>query len=299
VTTARLRLGVLGMSPGNGHPYSWSAIINGYDAEVMATCPYPAIPEYLARQQFPQAALTGADVTHVWTQDRQVSEHIARASLIPTVVEQPDAMIGQVDAVLLARDDAENHLGLAQVFLRAGLPVYIDKPLGLSRRAAERLFELTSYPSQIFTCTALRYARELRMTKARRERVGPVKLVDATVPKEWQTYAVHVIEPVLATFPEADTIVRHQCIRDAGMTQLWVSWASGVQGRFISTGKAAAPIAISVYGERAAVRLTFHDAFSAFKAALADFLTSVRERRSMIARDETLRVVDLIEMGCC
>ena len=26
-----LRIGVIGLSEGNGHPYSWSAIINGFD----------------------------------------------------------------------------------------------------------------------------------------------------------------------------------------------------------------------------------------------------------------------------
>ena len=26
-----IRLGMIGMNDGNGHPYSWSAICNGYD----------------------------------------------------------------------------------------------------------------------------------------------------------------------------------------------------------------------------------------------------------------------------
>ena len=33
---APLRLAMLGLIPGNGHPYSWSAIINGYDRAAMA-----------------------------------------------------------------------------------------------------------------------------------------------------------------------------------------------------------------------------------------------------------------------
>src|SRR5215472_4872506 len=113
-----LRLGMIGLSPGNGHPYSWSAIINGYDRRAMASCPYPAIPRYLGRQRFPAAALAGAAVTHIWTQDGDASEHIARAARIPNIVDRPDAMIGHVDAVLLARDDAENHYEHASAFLQ-------------------------------------------------------------------------------------------------------------------------------------------------------------------------------------
>ena len=31
-----VKIGVIGMSPGNGHPYSWSAIINGdYNEKAM------------------------------------------------------------------------------------------------------------------------------------------------------------------------------------------------------------------------------------------------------------------------
>ena len=46
-----IRLAMLGMVEGNGHPYSWSAIINGrYDQKVIADCGYPVIGEYLGAQ---------------------------------------------------------------------------------------------------------------------------------------------------------------------------------------------------------------------------------------------------------
>ncbi len=41
---------MLGMVDGNGHPYSWSAIFNGYDKDEMASCPYAGIPKYLNQQ---------------------------------------------------------------------------------------------------------------------------------------------------------------------------------------------------------------------------------------------------------
>lgn len=45
-----LKIGILGMTEGNGHPYSWSAMFNGYDPEEMAKCPFPVIPAYLSNQ---------------------------------------------------------------------------------------------------------------------------------------------------------------------------------------------------------------------------------------------------------
>ena len=47
----KLKLGIIGISEGNGHPYSWSAIFNGYNEEYMIQCPFESIPEYLSKQK--------------------------------------------------------------------------------------------------------------------------------------------------------------------------------------------------------------------------------------------------------
>src|SRR5262245_55146653 len=119
-----VRRGVAG--PGNGHPYSWAAIFNGYEPKAMASCPFSVIPEYLSRQRFPESAIQGAAVTHVWAQQRESAEHVAAAARVPRVVSDYRDMIGEVDGVLLARDDAERHYEMAAPFLDTGLPVYID-----------------------------------------------------------------------------------------------------------------------------------------------------------------------------
>jgi len=185
------------MSKGNGHPYSWSAIFNGYDQKVMADCPFPVIPSYLSRQKFPQDSIKGARVTHIWTQSRMVSEYIAAASLIEHVVDDYCTMIGQVDGVLLARDDAENHLQMSRPFLEAGLPVFIDKPIALNRHDLDAILALEQYPGQVFSCSAIRYAQELQVTHDDQEQLGTIRFVYACTPKEWNTYAVHIIEPVM------------------------------------------------------------------------------------------------------
>ena len=71
----KLKLGIIGTSKGNGHPYSWSAIFNGYDPKYMKNCPYPVIYDYLSKQKFPEDNIKGASVTHIWTQNKKISEH--------------------------------------------------------------------------------------------------------------------------------------------------------------------------------------------------------------------------------
>ena len=187
----KLKLGILGLSEGNGHPYSWSAICNGYDPDAMRACPFPVIPEYLGRQSFPDDAIAEATVTHIWTQERTISEHVARAALISNVVDRYEDMIGQVDGILLARDDAENHLIMSEPFLRAGLPIYIDKPMALSRKEADRMYLRQKYEGQIFTCSALAFAKELMITPQDRDRLGSIGRIEGTTMKDWPKYSPH------------------------------------------------------------------------------------------------------------
>src|SRR5687767_5158873 len=98
-----MKIGIIGMSEGNAHPYSWSAIINGYfDGKEISDIGYPAVARYLKANQ-PTLGIDGVNVTHVWTQDRSISESIARAARIGNVVSRAEEMIDQVDAVILAR----------------------------------------------------------------------------------------------------------------------------------------------------------------------------------------------------
>lgn len=94
-----LKIGILGMTEGNGHPYSWSAMLNGFDPVAMKDCPFPVIPEYLSKQPPHTFGIEGAHITHICCTgyaDRDEAEKIAKASNIPNVVEDPLAMIGQI-----------------------------------------------------------------------------------------------------------------------------------------------------------------------------------------------------------
>ncbi|MBK8161317.1 MAG: Gfo/Idh/MocA family oxidoreductase [Rhodospirillaceae bacterium] len=294
---APLRLGIIGSSAGNGHPYSWAAICNGYDAALMADCPFPGIPAYLAARRFPDDRLREAIVTHIWTQDSSESRRIAGASRIATITAVPEDMIGAVDGLLLARDDAENHARFAVPFLRAGLPVYLDKPLALSIAAANQLLAEERYPGQIFTGTAVAWAEEMRLTPEQATRIGKVRHVIGVTPKYWDTYAVHVIEPALQLLGEETAPA--EITATGGGTQRLVDavWASGATAQFAALGSIAAPISLAVYGESGHDNLVFRDSFTAFRTALQQFCTGVLTRQRMFSQPRMMAVTAIIERG--
>lgn len=296
-----LKLGVIGLSDGNGHPYSWSAIFNGYDPKSMEECGFPVIPRYLEQQIWPESTIKNATVCGIWTQDIELSQKVAKASLIDNIYDTPEKMVNHVDALLLARDDAENHFLYAEPYIRSGKPVYIDKPIALSLEQLKRLYELEVYPGQIFTCSALRYSDELKLTETDVEDVGDILEIHAVVPNSWDKYSVHILEPVLKML-SADDVVKSYDLLQGGVLnpnsrQLNVYWESGIVTRFFTLSKAVAPINIRVYGTRGWKELSFTDSFSAFRAALKDFVDGIATETIRSPMDFNLKVVDLIEKG--
>lgn len=291
------QLGVIGYVEGNGHPYSWSAICNGYDPETMKDCGYPAIPTYLARRQWPQDRLPNAIVTHVWTQDDARSRHIAKAALIENVVTRPEHMIGAVDGILLARDDAENHIRFAAPFLEAGIPVYLDKAPALTVGDFEALCARQARPGLIFTGTPLRYAHEFKLEGAACEAVGAVRHIFGMTPKSWDRYAIHVIEPALLLLKNAESTTSIKSWSGGDARGLNVSFANGTTMGVAALGNVTAPISLRVVGEKGWCDLVFADSFSCFRITLEKFVADVREATSHTDLGFMRRVVELLEFG--
>ena len=292
----QLKLGIIGMSEGNGHPYSWSAIFNGYNSAVMQDCPFPVIPKYLGKQIFPDDAIPNATVTHIWTQDKSISEHIAAASLIDNIVENYRDMIGAVDAVLLARDDPENHKEMSRPFLEAGVPIYIDKPLALSVAKAEEIYSFQKYDGQIFTCSALGYADEFDPAVIDFNSLGKLKQIKATIMKDWQKYGVHIIEPVLKIIGDQGLVKKYNATQSEGTRTVDIIWETDLITTFATTGNTQSPLEITLDGVNGSKTLLFKDTYSAFKNALTAFVDAIRTQKS-VQKEFVLKVIDVIEKG--
>lgn len=296
-----MKLGIIGLSAGNGHPFSWSAIINGYDKLEMEKCGFPSIPEYLASQKWPEDKLQGSQVSAVWTQDIGLSKQIAAASTIEEVCEDRQDMIAKVDAVLLARDDAENHLAHSREFLEAGLPVFIDKPLALNLEDLASIYELEQYPGQIFTCSALRFSEDMRLSETDRASLGKIVSIDAKVPKDWSKYAIHAIEPLLQILDTEDRILsstaRVEKVGDSESTKVLAHWESGIVSTIQATGLSSTPIEIQILGSNGRKKMVFTDTFNSFKKSLETFIDGAETKSIYSPRYFNERAIDFLERG--
>lgn len=288
-----IKLGIIGMSEGNAHPYSWSAIINGqFGDEAIGRAGYPAVSAYL-RANGDTLGIPGVCVTHVWCQDRDIAESIAKSSAIETVVNQLEDMVGQVDAVILGRDDPENHVAMAKPFIEAGIPIFIDKPLAYSSEDLEWFSEQNRQGKFIMSCSSMRYANECRVAKQELGSLGSIELVTAVGKKDWKKYGIHLLEAVFGVLddPIAENVqhigelereIVH--VRLAGGVDVTLNLFNGISGTF----------QVSFFGQRGWKTLDIRNSYSMFRDNLIEFVRSVEQGKPRLDFEKTYRLMTII-----
>ena len=285
-----MKLGIIGMSTGNGHPYSWSAIINGdYNEEEMDKCGFAGIPAYLKANK-DTLGIDDAKVTHVWTQKREISEHIAKASLIENVVDEAEEMIGQVDAVLLARDDPENHLAMARPFLDAGVPVFVDKPLAITREELDYFSGQNNRGKLFMSGSSMRYAAECRTVKTEIASLGKLELATVIGTKDWIKYGVHMLEALFALLDDPKAIsVQH--IGESGKDIVLIKFENGMLATVHLFMKISPTFQLTLFGQNGWRFIDIRNSYAMFKENLIEFIKSVREGKSRLPFEKTENII--------
>lgn len=293
---AELRLAMLGMIEGNGHPYSWSAIINGYDPVAMAECPYPAIPAYLGREPLPSVRVPGARVTHVWTDAPADAPKVAAASLIPHVVARPEDVIGQVDAVVIATDDGTDHVRRARPFVEAGLPVFIDKPMAVSITELRQFVRWHQEGRVLLSTSGMRYAPEMRLSEEQKLRLGELRWITSFTCKTWERYGIHALEAVAPLLGPGFLTVQTQGGTNGDVVQL--AHRSGVRVTLGALHDAYGSFgAVHLHGTKGDMPLKLADTYRAFRGQLVSFIDFLRGGERPLPFEETVELMAVIIAG--
>jgi predicted dehydrogenase len=291
-----IRLAMLGMIEGNGHPYSWSAIINGYNPAAMAQCPYPAIPAYLGAQPLETVRIPGARVTHLWTDHPADAPKVAAASLIAQVVSRPEDVIGQVDAVVIATDDGDDHIRRAAPFVAAGLPVFVDKPMATNVKDLRQFLRWQLDGAQILSTSGMRYAPEMRLPQEQREALGDLRWITSFTCKTWERYGIHALEAVEPLLGPGFTAV--QTHADAGGDVVHLTHHNGVRLAIGAIHDAYGSFgAVHLYGTKGQLALKLADTYHAFRAQLVAFIDFLRHGRPPLPFSETVEMMCVIIAG--
>ena len=284
---------MIGLSEGNGHPFSYSAIINGYSDAALAASGWQVIYDYVTLRDASEFGIEGLQVTHAWTQDPGLTDKLCKACLIPDAVSRKEELIGKVDAVIIARDDYERHFEMAMPFLDAGLHVFVDKPLSLDQRELEELRPFLQN-DRLMSCSAMRYARELDEPRARLAGYGTVKLIRGTILNSWEKYGVHLLEAILALRKSRPLFVT---ALDASHTSIAVHMEDGSLIQIDSLGESPKTFRVDICGTKAVSSHEITDNFTMFRRMLWHFARSLWTGKPAIDPQETIDIMRLLIAG--
>ncbi|MFK8030319.1 MAG: Gfo/Idh/MocA family protein [Gammaproteobacteria bacterium] len=276
-----IKLGMIGINDGNGHPFSFSAIINGYDDEGMKHSGWDVIYDYLQLRDASEIGFEGVEVTHAWTQDPEQTHILAKASKIPNVVEDPVDMLSEVDGVIIARDDYETHYPLAKVFLENDKFVFIDKPLSLDIEEL-RFFRPYLQDGKLMSCAGARYAQELDEIRETIDTFGDMKLIRGTVVNGMEKYGIHMLDGIF------------------GVTGFQVESVSCVEAKHISMrikntdnsliyidalGETCKTLQFDFWSDKKRFHAETNDNFTMFRRLLIDFVAMIRTGKPIVDPD--------------
>ncbi len=289
-----IRVGMIGLSEGNGHPFSMSAIINGYSDTGLAESGWPVIHEYVKRRHPSEFGVGELRVTHAWTQDPDITRRLCEASLIDHAVKHAEDMVGAVDAVILARDDHESHREMAAPFLEAGLPIFVDKPLTLSLTELE-YFRPYIERGQLMSGSAMRFATELDSVRAEIDSYGQVKLIRGAVLNDWARYGIHMLDailPLLSSRPVA--VMPHAAPHDS----IAITTEDGTLVLIDALRDVPKTFRVDIFGTKRVSSHEISDNFGMFRRMLWQFAEMIRIGRPTIPARQTLAVLQVLIAGC-
>ena len=116
------------------------------------------------------------------------------------IVPSIEALLEKVDVVLLETNDGRPHLEQAAPVLKAGKPVFIDKPVAGTLADVVAIYELSKrYGTPVFSSSALRYAAGVQ--EVVKGKVGKILACDAYSPAVMEPnhpdlfwYGIHGVE---------------------------------------------------------------------------------------------------------
>jgi hypothetical protein len=288
-----IRLGIIGFSEGNGHPFSFASIVNGYNDNAFAGAGWPVIHRYLQERHPSEFATRNARVVAAWMPSAAMCQALCAATRIQHICTSLEEMHRlDLDGVMILRDDAQSHREIAEPFLHRGVPTFVDKPLTLNM-ADLGWFRPYLESGLLMTSAGLRYARELDALRAHISEYGRVQLVRATVMLDWERYGIHMVEAALGVLRRSPVAVEGASDPD----RVGIRLDDGTLVDIACLGNVPKLFRFELFGAAGHFTADLHDNFTAFSRLIGEFVRQVETRVPSIAPEDTVSVIKSMIAG--
>jgi len=212
------------------------------------------------------------------------------------LVDSIDELLRRVDVVLLETNDGRPHFEQALPVLRAGKPLFVDKPIAGSLVEAVMIFEAAEhYDVPVFSASSLRYIKNA--AAVREGEIGRVIGVQTFSPCSYEPhhpdlfwYGVHGVEPlVMLMGPDCQTVARFKSETADVVVGRWPEGRIGtfrglVQGKRGYGGRAFGTSGVMDLG-----------GYQGYRPLVVDILRMFRTGKPPVSKEHTLAVYAFME----
>lgn len=207
--------------------------------------------------------------------------------------DSPEAVTEQVDAVLLlAPDNSEVHLELAERVFPAGKPTYVDKTFADSIAMAKQMIALAEkHGTPVFSSSALRYTPALVEFQAS-EAAANLLDVAGQGPAEWLRYGVHTVEPLVTLL--GPDVKRLRTAGNGDLVRVELEWNNGRTGQATVNGYGGVNFGLRATTKGGSQWLDLNDG-RFYNGLMENMIEFFKTGHSPVPLAETLMVITILE----
>lgn len=213
------------------------------------------------------------------------------------IVDSIDKLLEKVDVVLLESVDGRPHLAQATPVIKAGKPLFIDKPVAGSLADAIKIYALAKeHKVPVFSSSSLRFSKGT-LSMRNHPKVGKVLGCSVHGPCSLEPhhpdlfwYGIHGVEMLYTIMGTGcETVTRVQTTDAEFVTG---KWKDGRIGTFRGIRKSPAPYAAIVYGDKGVEPSGTYDGYKPLVAEICKFF---RTGIAPVSADETIELFAFME----
>ena len=204
-----------------------------------------------------------------------------------------EELVGSVDAIMvIAADNSAWHEQVAELPLKSGKPVFVDKTFAPDLAAGKRMLALAEqYGTPVFSSSAQRYCQDILDRQA--AHIEKPRFVSTVGPHSLDSYAVHQLEPIAALMGTGAKRLKAFAVGSA-VTQLILDYGDGRLASFVQSPQPYAEFNFMVSDGESGARLHSDDSnfyHNLMKVILDFFIT----RTVPVPHEETLEILAIID----
>jgi len=239
------------------------------------------------------AALVGT--SRITGADRIAEYVLAMRETGVEFVDRPEELLDRVDAVLIESNEGGLHRERATPFIRAGLPVFIDKPLATTTADARALVDLASQQRvPLISASSLRFATDVTAARAD-PALGKLVGADVHAPATLHEanpglfhYGVHGVEMLYALLGTGCREVT--CVFEEQGEVITGRWSDGRLGVLRGLREGSTGYGLTAYGTNS-IRATTVDTTFIYRDLLSAVIPVLGGEPSPILPEELVEVV--------